>query len=51
MIFYITVMYILSFGSPFEMFSLFVLGKYARSWLQASKPGEERERAMKTRSS
>jgi len=36
----------ISFGSPFEMFSCFILGEYLVSWLQASKLGEERERAM-----
>jgi len=44
-------MHALNFGTPLEMFSCFVLGECAMSWLQASKLREERERASKTRSS
>jgi len=39
-IFYITVMYLLSFGSPYEMFSCFVLRKCKVSCPQASEPNE-----------
>jgi len=51
-VFYNTVIHVLRFGSPFDMFSCSVVGRYAVSWLQASKPDEERERERKkTRSS
>jgi len=38
--FYNTVMQVLSFNSPFEIFSCFILGKCTVSWPQANKPDE-----------
>jgi len=40
MIFHIIVMPVLSFGSPFEMFSCFVLDKCTVSYPHVSKPDE-----------
>ena len=40
--FYNTLMHVMSFGSPFEMFSCFVLGKCTMS-CEASKPIEGNE--------